>query len=87
MSENKEKKNTTAELTDEQVDRVAGGSGDDFVQGHCPYCKKRHYLRSLGYHTMRSGMIAEAYECMEKRHCTFYKAYNDYYNDSELPIF
>ena len=84
MSENEEKKNTAAELTDEQVDRVAGGSGDDFVQDHCPYCKKRHYLRSLGYHTMRSGMIAEAYECAKG---LFYKVGKRYFDDSGRQTF
>ncbi len=85
MSENEEKKNTAAELTDEALDMVAGGSGDHGpCFDYCPYCKVSRYLRNFGDHTMRSGKIAETYKC--KKHGLFYKVGERYFDVSERPI-
>ena len=80
MSENEEKKNTAAELPDEALDMVAGGSGGDHVQIYCPYCRTSHRLCRRGVQTMRSGKIAEAYEC--GKHGLFYKVNNIYFDRS-----
>ena len=86
MNENKEKKNTAAELTDEALDMVAGGSGGDHVcHGYCPYCGMRHPISRSGDHAMRFGKIAETYRCRAKGR-TFYKVGETYFDERERPI-
>ena len=84
MSENEEKKNTAAELTDEALDMVAGGSGDHLVKDYCPYCRRNHHLCRRGVQTMSSGRIAEAYECVKG---LFYKVNNIYFDRSGRHIY
>ena len=85
MSENEEKKNTAAELPDEALDMVAGGSGDDFFYSYCPYCRRNHHLRRLGDQTMPFVRIAETYRC-EAKGRTFYKVGERYFDERERPI-
>ncbi len=86
MSENEEKKNTAAELPDEALDMVAGGSGGHgSCFGYCPYCGVKHPIYRTDDHTMRSGRIAETYRCKGKGR-TFYKVGERYFDVSERPL-